>query len=120
MSTPGGAPEGQGSADAQGVLEIDATLTNPFAIMATMNSVNIDVNGQRFPGRWDRNAATYPAGQYNVRVTFKSWMGDWSPASAVVAIYAGHATVLKYDPGWFWGLDAKLLLKGYVPLSPQS
>jgi hypothetical protein len=107
-------------ASSLGVLEVDATLTNPLMFTAMIYTLNIDVNGQRFPGKWARNAASYPPGRYKVEVSFASLFGDWAAATAVVDIIPGYATVLRYSPGMLMGLDTSLQLTGQLPLAPGA
>ena len=103
--------------EALGVLEIDASITNPFLLMALLYPLNIDINGQRHRGGFKRNVMRLAAGQCHVRVALVSpFGGDSSARTCSVPVHPGHATVLRYGIGFF-GI-ATLTFRGCFVLPP--
>lgn len=96
-------------------LEIHTSF-NPLQWGFYLRSPRVSVNGQELPLTWGKRFASFPPGQYAVKVWVPSLFGQVAVAQAQVPIYEGQTTGVAYEVPFLWLLQgASLQLRGVKP-----
>ena len=88
----------------------------PLAWILHFITPRIEINGHPQNRPWGRSVIPLQPGQYQVTVSFPYIFRDrCGPATAVVPIYAGHATVVTYEAPFFTFSNGTMRVTGHRP-----